>query len=90
MIASYAASSLARCDQIHRGSGRKVSGLDHTRSAAALVPDLGDNATARPPGDRGGRAPHTAGATVIRVDVQDGTPDHVVMADPEGNEVCVL
>lgn len=31
-----------------------------------------------------------AGATVIRVDVQDGTPDHVVMADPEGNEFCVL
>jgi glyoxalase superfamily protein len=32
----------------------------------------------------------TAGATVIRVDVPDGTPDHVVMADPEGNEFCVL
>jgi catechol 2,3-dioxygenase-like lactoylglutathione lyase family enzyme len=31
-----------------------------------------------------------AGATVIREDVQDGTPDHVVMADPEGNEFCVL
>jgi len=31
-----------------------------------------------------------AGATVIRQDVQDGTPDHVVMADPEGNEFCVL
>ena len=27
-----------------------------------------------------------AGATVIREDVQNGTPDHVVMADPEGNE----
>jgi catechol 2,3-dioxygenase-like lactoylglutathione lyase family enzyme len=32
-----------------------------------------------------------AGATVIREDVEeDGTPDHVVMADPEGNEFCVL
>ena len=31
-----------------------------------------------------------AGATMIREDVQDGTPDHVVMADPEGNEFCVL
>jgi len=31
-----------------------------------------------------------AGATVIREDVQDGTPDHLVMADPEGNEFCVL
>lgn len=31
-----------------------------------------------------------AGATAIREDVQDGTPDHVVMADPEGNEFCVL
>jgi hypothetical protein len=31
-----------------------------------------------------------AGATVIREDAQDGTPDHVVMADPEGNEFCVL
>jgi hypothetical protein len=30
------------------------------------------------------------GATVIREDVQAGTPDHVVMADPEGNEFCVL
>jgi hypothetical protein len=31
-----------------------------------------------------------AGATVIREDMQDGTPDHMVMADPEGNEFCVL
>ncbi len=31
-----------------------------------------------------------AGATVIREDAQDGIPDHVVMADPEGNEFCVL
>jgi hypothetical protein len=31
-----------------------------------------------------------AGATVIRVDPPDGTPDHMVMADPEGNEFCVL
>jgi hypothetical protein len=31
-----------------------------------------------------------AGATVIREDVQAGIPDHVVMADPEGNEFCVL
>jgi len=31
-----------------------------------------------------------AGATVILEDVHDGTPDHVVMADPEGNEFCVL
>jgi hypothetical protein len=32
----------------------------------------------------------TAGATVIYVDESDGTPDHVVMADPEGNEFCVV
>ena len=31
-----------------------------------------------------------AGATVIREEMQDGTPDHVVMADSEGNEFCVL
>jgi len=31
-----------------------------------------------------------AGATVIGVDPPDGTPDHIVMADPEGNEFCVL
>lgn len=31
-----------------------------------------------------------AGATVIREDVWDGVPDHVVMADPEGNEFDVL
>jgi hypothetical protein len=32
----------------------------------------------------------TAGATVIREEPLDGAPDHVVMADPEGNEFCVL
>jgi len=31
-----------------------------------------------------------AGARVILEDMQDGLPDHVVMADPEGNEFCVL
>jgi predicted enzyme related to lactoylglutathione lyase len=31
-----------------------------------------------------------AGATVIRKDAPDGRPDHMVMADPEGNEFCVL
>jgi Glyoxalase-like domain len=31
-----------------------------------------------------------AGATVVREDIQDGVPDHFVMADPEGNEFCVL
>jgi predicted enzyme related to lactoylglutathione lyase len=31
-----------------------------------------------------------AGATVIREDMQDGTPDHMVMADPEGNEFCIV
>jgi hypothetical protein len=31
-----------------------------------------------------------AGATVMHEATQDGTPDHVVMADPEGNEFCVL
>jgi Glyoxalase-like domain len=32
-----------------------------------------------------------AGATVLSVDVgHDGTPDHVTMADPEGNEFDVL
>jgi hypothetical protein len=31
-----------------------------------------------------------AGATVIREALQDGVPDHFVMADPEGNEFCVV
>jgi hypothetical protein len=31
-----------------------------------------------------------AGATVIREELQDGVPDHFVMADPEGNEFCVV
>ena len=31
-----------------------------------------------------------AGASVLYVDEPDGKPDHVVMADPEGNEFCVL
>ncbi len=31
-----------------------------------------------------------AGATVVRDDVVDGVPSHVVMADPEGNEFCVV
>jgi hypothetical protein len=31
-----------------------------------------------------------AGATVIREDELQGKPDHMVMADPEGNEFCVL
>lgn len=40
--------------------------------------------------DRGGQRLTAAGATVIREDVQDGIPDHVVMADPEGNKFDVL
>ena len=31
-----------------------------------------------------------AGATVIREDEWQGQPHHVVMADPEGNEFCVV
>lgn len=31
-----------------------------------------------------------AGATVIGEVLQDGIPDHVTMADPEGNEFCVV
>lgn len=31
-----------------------------------------------------------AGATVIHEDEHQGRPDHMVMADPEGNEFCVL
>ena len=31
-----------------------------------------------------------AGATVVREDVVGDTPSHVVMADPEGNEFCVV
>ncbi|MGI8701936.1 MAG: VOC family protein [Nocardioidaceae bacterium] len=31
-----------------------------------------------------------AGATRLQVVDQQGRPDHVVMADPEGNEFCVL
>jgi len=32
----------------------------------------------------------SAGATVLRRDDVDGRGDHVVMADPEGNEFCVV
>ena len=31
-----------------------------------------------------------AGATVVLEDYLDGKPDHFLMADPEGNEFCVL
>lgn len=31
-----------------------------------------------------------AGATVVREHQMRGKPDHVVMADPEGNEFCVV
>ncbi|WP_049659075.1 VOC family protein [Kitasatospora sp. MY 5-36] len=31
-----------------------------------------------------------AGATVVREEELRGRPDHVVMADPEGNEFCVV
>jgi hypothetical protein len=31
-----------------------------------------------------------SGGAVIREVLQDGTPAHVVMADPEGNEFCVV
>lgn len=31
-----------------------------------------------------------AGATVLHEDMLQGPPDHVVMADPEGNEFCVV
>jgi hypothetical protein len=31
-----------------------------------------------------------AGATVVREVTVDGIPDHIVMADPEGNEFCVV
>ncbi|MFF2523786.1 VOC family protein [Streptomyces liangshanensis] len=31
-----------------------------------------------------------AGATVIREDELQGRPDHFVMADPEGNEFCLV
>jgi predicted enzyme related to lactoylglutathione lyase len=31
-----------------------------------------------------------AGAAVVREDVVGGIPSHVVMADPEGNEFCVV
>jgi hypothetical protein len=31
-----------------------------------------------------------AGASVIREEALDGRPDHMVMADPEGNEFCLL
>ena len=32
----------------------------------------------------------TAGASVLREVEQDGNLDHVIMADPEGNEFCVV
>jgi Glyoxalase-like domain len=31
-----------------------------------------------------------AGATVIRTDITRGRPDHIVMADPEGNEFDLI
>lgn len=31
-----------------------------------------------------------AGATVVREDEVQGRPDHMVMADPEGNEFCLV
>ena len=31
-----------------------------------------------------------AGASVLREVEQDGNLDHVIMADPEGNEFCVV
>jgi Glyoxalase-like domain len=31
-----------------------------------------------------------AGATIVREDQVNGVPSHVVMADPEGNEFCVV
>lgn len=31
-----------------------------------------------------------AGGTLLHEDTVNGQPDHVVMADPEGNEFCVL
>jgi hypothetical protein len=31
-----------------------------------------------------------AGATVVRLDEVDGQPDHMEMADPEGNEFCLV
>ncbi len=31
-----------------------------------------------------------AGGTVIREDALAGKPDHMVMADPEGNEFCIV
>ena len=31
-----------------------------------------------------------AGATVTRLDEHDGQPDHYEMADPEGNEFCLV
>jgi predicted enzyme related to lactoylglutathione lyase len=31
-----------------------------------------------------------AGAAVVREDLEDGVPDHFVMADPEGNEFCLV
>ncbi|MCZ4119936.1 VOC family protein [Streptomyces sp. H39-S7] len=32
----------------------------------------------------------TAGATALREETLQGRPDHMVMADPEGNEFCLL
>ena len=30
------------------------------------------------------------GSVLLEVPLDDGTPDHVLMADPEGNEFCVI
>jgi hypothetical protein len=44
----------------------------------------------RASGEAGGVLGTGAGATVIREDESQGIPDHVVMADPEGNEFCLV
>lgn len=38
---------------------------------------------------RGVKRLTAAGATLIRTDELQGRPDHVVLADPEGNEFCL-
>jgi len=54
------------------------------------------SASGLPPDERWARVTETvdrltaAGATVVRQDEWQGRPHHVVMADPEGNEFCVV
>ena len=80
---SSTARQLVRCVVLPEFAG--LAGLpDHP--AELLTP--GGTATSQ--GDGGANPASGCKGSVIREDVQNAIPDRVVMADPEGNEFCVL